>query len=71
MVSENMIVKYLIKCQYFNEYSLNKNVEDEILCLIKKKACVYHVINGYIPKKKYFQRTGKDFNSKNFQLNAS
>ena len=36
MVSENMIIKHLISCQYFNEYSLNKNVEDEILTLIKK-----------------------------------
>ena len=27
MVDENMIINYLIQCQYFNEYRLNSNVE--------------------------------------------
>lgn len=45
MVSENMIIKHLISCQYFNEYSLNKNVEDEILTLIKKIRDAFKTID--------------------------
>ena len=45
MVSENMIIKYLISCQYFNEYSLNKNAEDVIFTLIKKIRAAFETID--------------------------
>ena len=45
MVDENMIINYLIQCEYFNEYKLNSNVEMVISDLINKIKHAYKRIH--------------------------
>ena len=46
MVDENMIINYLIQCQYFNEYRLNSNVEMVMNKLINKIKQAFKTIHN-------------------------
>ena len=36
MYKENFIIDYLMKCQYFNEYNLNSDIENVLFEFIEK-----------------------------------